>query len=92
MKSDILSAKSFTFFKSTKTTILRTDASDRAIGAVLIQKNEHGNEKLISFTSTSLKGSQKGYDIIYREFVAIFHALKKFRHYLNGVSFKIRLH
>lgn len=41
--------------------ILTTDASDVAIGAVLSQRNDAGDEEIVTFVSRTLKGAEVGY-------------------------------
>ena len=55
--------------------ILDTDASNEAIGAVLSEISENGNEFLIQFASTR------------KELLAVVHYMKWFRHYLLGRNF-----
>ena len=69
--------------------ILYTDASDKAIGAILVQKDEHGMERVISYLSHKLSGAQLRWATIEKEAYAIIYALKKFHAYLWGSQFEI---
>lgn len=64
---------------------VQTDASGYAIGAVLSNKN--GNP--IAFASRSLNKAEKLYPTIEKELLAIVWAVKHFRPYLYGRTFKI---
>jgi hypothetical protein len=62
----------------TQTFILVTDASDRGIGAVLMQ--EQDNSKMpIAYASRKLKGSELAYSTIEKECVAIVWAIQKYQ-------------
>jgi len=62
---------------------LYTDASDVAIGAVLLQDQGKG-EQPICYESRKLNSAEKNYAVHERELLAIVHAVKTFRHYLEG--------
>lgn len=63
--------------------ILSTDASDIAIGAALEQQI-NGDIKPIAFFSKKLSETQKRYSAYDRELLAIYTAVKHFRHLLEG--------
>jgi hypothetical protein len=58
--------------------IMRTDASDYAIGASVSQLDDEGNERPIAFASAKLTDVQKRWSVIEKESFAIIYALKKF--------------
>ena len=62
------------------TFVLHTDASGKAIGAVLSNKNR----KPIAFASRDLNKAEKNYGTIEKELLAIVWAIKHFRQYLYG--------
>lgn len=64
---------------------LRTDASGNAVGAVLSNKDD----KPVAYASRALNNAEKRYCTIEKELLAIVWAVKKFRHYLLGRTFKI---
>lgn len=68
--------------------VLDTDASDFAIGAVLSQ-DEDGKDLPIHFASRTLSKAEEKYSVPEKEMLAIFWALKTFRNYLYGATFKI---
>lgn len=63
--------------------ILRTDASDVAMGAVLLQYHD-GQEKPIAFLSKTYTKAQKNYSVIEKEALAIVHFLHDLRYYTIG--------
>ena len=70
----------------TQTFILMTDASDRGIGAVLMQ--EQDNSKMpIAYVSRKLKGSELTYSTIEKEWLAIVWAIQKHKRYFYGKEF-----
>ncbi|KAK7091878.1 hypothetical protein V1264_009500 [Littorina saxatilis] len=69
--------------------ILRTDASDEGIGAMLMQ--EHGGKPFpVSYASKKLSGSEKNYSTMEKECLAIVWGIKKFELYLQGVKFVLQ--
>ncbi|KAK7095116.1 hypothetical protein V1264_006567 [Littorina saxatilis] len=69
--------------------ILRTDASDEGIGAMLMQ--EHGGKPFpVSNASKKLSGAEKNYSTMEKECLAIVWGIKKFELYLQGVKFVLQ--
>jgi hypothetical protein len=71
------------------TFILDTDASDKAIGAVLSQV-QNDNEKVIAYAGRTLKQNEINYCITRKELLAVVVFLKQFRQYLLGRHFVVR--
>src|SRR3954470_10192479 len=67
-----------------KTFEVTTDALDFAIGAVLSQDG-----KPIAFESRQMSPAEKNYVVYEKELLAIVHALKIWRHYLEGQEFNV---
>ena len=65
-----------------------TDASDFAIGAVLTQK-EGKDDRPIAFESRKLSPAEVNYATHEKELLAIVHALKTWRPYLEGTQFDV---
>ncbi|MCO5576624.1 hypothetical protein L7F22_030439 [Adiantum nelumboides] len=84
LKVTLASAPILAIVDPKKPFVVETDASDRAIGAVLLQDG-----RPIAFESKTLDKSQQNYSVYERELYAIIHALKKWRHYLYGAQFEI---
>ncbi|POM79189.1 Reverse transcriptase [Phytophthora palmivora] len=60
------------------------DASDYAIGCALLQKDDEGHERVISFQSRQLKAAERNYPVHDKELLAMKYALVKFRVHLLG--------
>ena len=67
---------------------LSTDASSDAVGAVL-QQMVDGELKPLSFFSRRLQPAQSRYSTFGRELLAIYYAIRHFRHLLEGRSFVV---
>ena len=67
---------------------LRTDASDKGVGAVLMQ--EIAGEKFpVAYASKKLNKQQKNYSVMERECLAVVWAVLKFEPFLYGKEFVI---
>ncbi|POM63968.1 Pol protein [Phytophthora palmivora] len=60
------------------------DVSDYAIGCALLQKDDEGHERVISFQSRQLKAAEWNYPVHDKELLAMKYALVKFRVHLLG--------
>ncbi len=67
-------------------TSVMTDASDLAVGAVL-QQYSNGTWHPISFFSKKMKPAETRYSTFDRELLAIYLAIRHFRHFLEGRHF-----
>ncbi|KRY52588.1 Retrovirus-related Pol polyprotein from transposon [Trichinella britovi] len=66
------------------------DASDAAIGAVLSQTMENGNQVVIAYISRALTRPEQRYCVTRKEMLALVWAVKQFRPYLYGQKFTVR--
>ena len=73
----------------TKRFILQTDASNKGIGAVLLQDNE-GVLMPVAYASKKLLPRQQAYSTIEKECLALVWAVKKFHVYLYGREFTLQ--
>lgn len=76
-------------------TIIYTDASPHALGAVLVQRtgkfvNEKPEEKLIACASKSLTDVERRYSQTQREALAAVWGIERFYYYLMGRKFTLR--
>ena len=88
IKGLLLSASILKYPDFSQKFYLFTDASNTAIGAVLMQKD---NDKLkpIAFSSRSLSNTERRYSTTKREALAIVAALKNFRHLVLGYEIEV---
>ena len=69
--------------------ILYTFASDDSLPAVIMQKEEGGDEYPISFMSTGLQGAGLNYPAVDKQAYAVFKAVKQFRSYILNNRTKV---
>ena len=69
--------------------VLRTDASEYGIGAVLLQA-EDDILKPVSFASRKLNAAESNYSVMEKECLAIVWGVKYFEQYLYGINFVIQ--
>jgi len=69
--------------------ILNTDASDYSVGAVLSQV-QGGSEVVVAYYSKTLAAAEKNYCTTRKELLAVVRAVKHFRPYLYGRTFRLR--
>lgn len=67
--------------------ILRTDASNIGLGAVLMQKDIDGKLKPIEWASKKLTETERRYGISEKKMLAVFCGIKKFEYELRGRKF-----
>ena len=68
--------------------IVRTDASETGIGAVLLQDYE-GHKFPVYYASKKLSEREKSYSVIEKECLAVIWAVQKFQSYLYGKPFTL---
>jgi len=64
-------------------------AMDHFLGALLIQKNDEGAEQAIYYVSRILIGAESRYNVVEKEYLALFFAIQKMRHYLVGQTIHV---
>jgi hypothetical protein len=87
LKEAISKAPVLRIFDPRLLTTVETDASGFAIGAVLFQTDEHGVSRPVAFTSRKLNSAERNYPTHEQELLAVVHALKTWRYYLDGSHF-----
>jgi ribonuclease HI len=69
--------------------VIACDASLYGVAAVIYQEDDKGRHKYVGFISSTLSPSQRRWSTTKRELYAIVLALKKFKTYVYGRSFRI---
>ncbi|GFW73101.1 retrovirus-related Pol polyprotein from transposon 297 [Trichonephila clavipes] len=69
--------------------IIRTDASNYALGAVLLQGESPTDEQPVEYASRLLSSAEKNYSTTEREALAVVWALNKFRGYIEGAEITV---
>ena len=69
---------------------IQSDASDRAIGAVLSQLDDNGKEHPVAYLSRKLDFAEEKCSIMEKECLAIIWAIKQWHVYLYGNSFHVQ--
>lgn len=77
------------FLNNDDKTILYTDASPYALGAVIVQESEKGN-RVISFASKALTATEKLYPQPQREALGIVWGVEHYSYFLLGREFVVR--
>ena len=90
LKDSLTSAPVLSTLDYSKDFVLQTDSSDRGIGAVLSQQDEHGSDKPIAYFSKKLPDREIHYSTVEKECLAIVSVLKHFEAYLLGRAFQIQ--
>ena len=89
LKQALITAPILAHPDTSKPYTLYTDASNKAIGAILVQKDNEGVERVIAYLSHKLSGAQLRWPTIEKEAFGVVYALKKFHPYLWGAIFEI---
>ena len=69
--------------------VIRTDASDVGIGAVLLQSDDQGHLRPVWYASRQLNKAERNYSTTHRECLGVIYGVKKFRQYIEFTSFTI---
>ena len=84
-KEEISKNVTLPYFNPKSETTLQTDASKKALGAVILQ-----NSKLVMFASRALTGAEKNYQNLERECLAMIWGMEKFHYFLYGKQFTLK--
>ena len=69
--------------------MVKTDASKVALGAVLAQVDDSGNERVLEYASKSFSSTQRNWDTTHRETFAVVFALNRWRRYIEGSKTRV---
>ncbi|XP_053698855.1 uncharacterized protein K02A2.6-like [Sabethes cyaneus] len=86
----ILCTLSLGYFSERESTILYTDASPNALGAVLVQEGANKTRRIISFASKALTPTERRYAQNQREALSAVWAVEHFSYFLLGRHFTLR--
>jgi len=70
---------------------MEVDASDYAIGGVLLMEGEDRRWRLMTFLSKSLNETERNYEIHNKKMLVIIRGLESWRHLLEGAQFKFEI-
>ena len=83
-KEEISKNITLPYFNPKSSTTLQTDASNKGLGAVLLQ-----NSKPVMFASRALTGSERNSQILERECLVTIWGMEKFHYFLYGKEFTV---
>lgn len=89
IKSSIVNGRVLGYFNKKDESIVISDASPVGLGAILIQKERTGEERIIMFASKSLSETERRYCQTEKEALAIVWAVERFHYYLYGHKFTL---
>ncbi len=89
LKGALITEPLLTHFDQEARTIVESDASDVAIGCVLLQLQD-GVEKPVAFASRVLNSAEQGYSVCEKEALACLYACEHWHYYLYGRKFVLR--
>ena len=69
--------------------IIRTDASDTGVGAILLQEVD-GEKMPVAYASKKLLDREKNYSVIEKECLGVIWGISKFHRYLFGKRIRVR--
>jgi len=79
IKQAVAAPTSLKYFDSKKPVVVQVDASQRGLGAVLLQDNQP-----LAYSSKLLTDTERRYSNIEREMLGVVHGLEKFHYYCYG--------
>ena len=89
LRDALISAPVLSIADPNKVYILHTDASDYAMGAILMQMDENGDLHPIAYASKTFNEAQRNYDTTDREALAVVWALEHFNTYCEGHKYTL---
>jgi hypothetical protein len=89
LKQAFISAPVLTHYKPSCPLVIKTDASDYALAAILSQVESNGEIHPVTYLSQTFSDTKLNYDTNDKELMAIYEAFKAWRHYLEGTKVPI---
>jgi hypothetical protein len=71
---------------------IEVDASNYAIGTVLMQKGNKNILHPVAFFSKTMNDAQRNYDVYNHELLALVETFRHWRHYLHSAAHQIKVH
>ena len=87
LKHKLLSGTACSYPDFRKQFILKSDACGSTVGAILSQKEDEGQEKMVACASQKLNGTEPAWSTYDKEFYALVWAVRQFSHYLRYRKF-----
>jgi len=84
LKAAMTQAPVLVHFDTAKEAEIHPDASNFAIGTVVLQRDSENRERVVAYASRRLSGPECRYTTTEREALAIIYSCEKFRHFLLG--------
>ncbi len=76
----------------TKPFKVEVDASNYAIGAVLMQRDDKNLLHPVAYFSKTMNDVQRNYDVYNRELLGLWEMFKHWRAYLHGMAHQVKVH
>ena len=89
LRNAFLKAPVLRHFDPTRPLRVEMDASDKALGDILLQQDDEGHWHPIAYYSRKLIPAECNYEVHDKELLAIVDSFKQWRHYLEGVKHDI---
>ena len=89
MKQIVTSSPILALYNPKSNTIISADASSYGLGAVLLQRQPHGELKPVAYISRSMTTTEQRYAQIEKESLAFTWACERFANYIIGLKFHI---
>ena len=71
---------------------VEVDASNYAMGAVLMQKDDNNVLHPVAFFSKTMNQAQRNYNVYNRELLALVDTCRHWRHYLHQLAHMVKVH
>jgi len=91
LKQRFTTAPILAHFDAQKPVIIETDASDFAIGAVLLQRDDEGRLHPVAFHSRKFQPAEINYEVHDKELLAVIDAFKHWRRYCEGAAHQVQV-
>lgn len=89
LKNQLITAPVLALYSPTRETELHCDASAKGFGGILLQRQDDGKIHPIAYFSKSTSASESMLHSYELETLAVVYSVDRFRHYLEGIKFRI---